>query len=79
MNSFDEWIKHGYDQGWVGPAVCFTHDGFPTSEEEDDSFDNGNDPCMHVIRLYEDMDHKSGVEENHSASVWRASNQGLRG
>jgi hypothetical protein len=32
---------------------------------------------VHVIRLYEDLDQKAGVEENHSPSVWRASNRGL--
>jgi hypothetical protein len=27
--------------------------------------------------LYDDAEHKLEVEENHSASVWRASNRGM--
>jgi hypothetical protein len=74
---FEAWMSFGYENGWIGAPVCYTHDGLPTSNEEDASFEDGSDPCMHVLRLYDDLDHKTQVEENHSASVWRASNRGL--
>ena len=75
--TFDEWLKEGYDQGWVGPAVCYTHDGLPMSEGELWQFEEGNDPCMHVLRLYEDSVSKQQIENDHGPSVWRASNAGL--
>ena len=75
--TFEEWLQFGYYQGWCGPPVCLTHDGSPSSEAEDAQWDSGEDPCMHALRLYEDDAVKSGVEANHSPSVWRASNRGL--
>jgi hypothetical protein len=67
-----EWIALGYELGYIGPPVCYTHDGIPTTFEEDEEFDE-NDPCIHIVRLYEDLDMKQGVESNHSPSKWRAS------
>jgi hypothetical protein len=71
--TFDEWLQHGLTQGWVGPAVCSTHDGIPTTAEEDENYD---DACIHVLRLYEDETTKLAVEDNHAPSVWRATNSG---
>ena len=67
---FDEWLKIGMDKGWCGPAVCYTHDGLPTTAKEDEEFYEG-DPCVHIIRLYEDIDDKKEIEENRSPSQWR--------
>lgn len=75
--TFDDWLQHGYEQGWCGPPVCSSHDGIPSSEAEDNDFMDGGDPCLHVVRLYEDGAVKKAVEANHSPSVWRASNRGL--
>jgi hypothetical protein len=72
---FEAWLKMGYDKGWVGPDVCVTHDGVPMTASEDSEFETG-DPCVHVMRLYESTDVKRDVEENHSPSVWRATNKG---
>lgn len=69
--TFDEWLAHGVAQGWCGPAVCYTHDGTPTTEAEDNEFDSGGDPCLHVVRLYPDDATKKAVEANHAPSVWR--------
>ena len=77
FDSFDEWLRYGFNKGWCGPDVCYTHDGAPSSEAEDVAFDEGQDPCIHIIRLYEDLTVKAAVEANHSPSQWRASNQGL--
>ena len=68
---FDTWLALGIAQGWCGPAVCQTHDGTPVSETEEAEFDEGDDPCLHIIRLYPDLDTKAAVESNHSPSVWR--------
>jgi hypothetical protein len=74
--TFDEWLQYGLSQGWNGPAVCVIHDGTPTTAEEDWGFDQGADPCIHMIRLYEDEATKLAVQDNHPASVWRATNDG---
>lgn len=71
MIDFDSWVQHGMDSGWCGPPVCATHDGVPTSADEDDwDFDI----CVHLIRLYADSENRLAVEENHSPSVWRKLN-----
>lgn len=73
---FEDWLQIGYDNGWCGPPVCSTHDGIPTSSEEDTELEEW-DPCIHIIRLYEDYEQKTAVEAAHSPSQWRASNRGL--
>jgi hypothetical protein len=71
--TFDEWITYGIEKGWCGPPVCYTHDGLPMSEHEMQGFDDGEDPCMHIVRMYEDIDMKNEIEDNHSPSQWRNS------
>lgn len=71
---FEEWLRLGMDNGFVGPAVCETHDGLPTSEAEEDEFEDGADPCIHILRLYPDAKTRAAVERNHSPSVWRRTN-----
>ena len=73
--TFAEWLQYGLTQGWAGPPVCYTHDGIPSTKDEDEEFETG-DPCIHVLRLYEDETVKQAVEENHAPSVWRATNSG---
>jgi hypothetical protein len=75
--NFDEWLQLGLSNGFCGPAICYPHDGLPMTEEEDTQFSEGEDPCIHIIRLYEDLDVKTSVEENHSPSIWRATNSGF--
>lgn len=70
--TFDEWLKFGFDNGWCSPSVCGTHDGVPmTADESEDE-----EPCVHIVRLYDSPATKKAVEEAHSPSVWRASNKG---
>ena len=71
MESFDEWLKFGMEQGWCGPPVCVHHDGLPTTQEEDEL--EWDDYCLFVIRPYADLQMKFDVEKNHSPSVWRQS------
>jgi hypothetical protein len=69
--SFHDWIKAGLENGWCGPPVCSTHDGIPYSHEEEEAWNEGDDPCAHVIRLYEDAQQKASVEKTHSPTQWR--------
>lgn len=71
--TFDEWMTYGIEKGWCGPPVCYTHDGLPMSEQEFAEFDEGQDPCTHIVRMYEDIDMKQSIEDNHSPSNWRNS------
>jgi hypothetical protein len=48
-----EWIEIGVEQGWVTEA-CATHDGIPSTHEEDIAWEDGDDPCQHVLRLWEE-------------------------
>lgn len=68
---FDSWMELGLRRGFVGPPVCYTHDCVPTTEEEDTMMEQGDDPCIHVIRPYRSEEEKKNVESNHSPSVWR--------
>jgi hypothetical protein len=74
--TFDEWLQYGLTQGWNGPPVCSVHDGIPTTAEEDAGWEQGADDCIYVLRMYQDEATKIAVEENHSPSVWRATNDG---
>lgn len=71
LSTFNEWLELGIKNNWCGPAICETHDGLPMTFEEEEYFFEGNDPCIHIVRLYEDKDHATKIEENHSASNWR--------
>jgi len=69
---FDEWMEYGIKKGFCGPAVCYTHDGLPMSDEEwMEEEASGEPPCMHIIRLYEDDVQKKQIEDMHAPSVWR--------
>ncbi len=68
--NFDEWIEIGIKNSWAGPPVCYTHDGLPTSSKEDDEMEL-DDPCIHIVRLYEHPDDRLHVEDNHAPSKWR--------
>ena len=70
---YDEWMTYGIKKGWCGPPVCYTHDGLPMSEQEDVEFGEGQDPCIHIVRMYEDIDMKKEIESNHSPTQWRNS------
>jgi hypothetical protein len=66
----EQWIAYGIKNGWCGPPVCYTHDGLPTSSDEDEEFEE-HDPCITIIRMYDDNKMRQEIEANHSASIWR--------
>jgi len=53
MDYFD-WRDLGISKGWISEPFCDTHEAGPVSEEEVKAWDNGDDPCMFVFRIYEE-------------------------
>lgn len=66
---YEEWFSIGREQGFISPAICSTHDGMPMSDDEMNEFENGDDPCIHILRLYEDKQKRDEVEKN--VPIWR--------
>lgn len=54
FNDFWHWVKHGERKGWITGPVCATHDGIPGTDEENEEWEEGHDPCQHVLRLWGD-------------------------
>ena len=50
---FGAWLETGIDRGWVTEPFCTTHDGgFQyMGEEEIQEWEEGGDPCCHVVRI----------------------------
>ena len=46
------WLRFGIKRKWIAAPVCATHDGVPNTEEEDLEWDEGNDPCQVVLRVW---------------------------
>ena len=67
----DEWIEIGVKMGWCSPPICDPHDGMPLSEEEATEYEEGSDPCIHILRLYYSDEHRKEVESYSSQAVWR--------
>lgn len=51
--TFDEWLTMGHEAGWCSRPMCSTHDMLPMTEGEEAEFDDGGDPCIPAVRLYE--------------------------
>lgn len=50
--TFEEWLTYGHDQGWISHPTCATHNGVPSTEDEEIDWELGYDPCQHVVRLW---------------------------
>lgn len=57
LGNIEAWIKHGFDKGWCGEAVCIQHEGTPFTEIEAAAFDRGDDPCLVVVRINAHLSH----------------------
>jgi hypothetical protein len=52
--TIDEWIQYGIDHKYCSEPVCATHEGLPTTKEEEAAWEEGYDPCSPGIRLWAD-------------------------
>jgi hypothetical protein len=51
---FGIWLQNGIDKGWITEPFCYTHDGDPyMTEEEEQEWEDGGDPCAHVVKFLE--------------------------
>ncbi len=62
--NFEDWLLLGMNNGWISRPVCSTHDGLPTTHEEDTEWEDGGDPCIYAVRLFADDAEKKAVEDN---------------
>jgi hypothetical protein len=49
--TYEDWVQTGVDRGWIHTPVCATHDGIPRTEAEAEALEDGDDPCMIVLRV----------------------------
>lgn len=49
---FVDWINYGVEMEWCSPIVCDTHDGMVLTDEEAKQWDEGEDPCITVVRIW---------------------------
>ena len=54
--TFSQWLKIGRKYGYCSEQFCFTHDPAPMHESEETAWEEGYDPCCHVVRLGEPKD-----------------------
>ena len=51
---FEIWLENGIERGWITEPFCNTHDGDPyMSEEEQEEWELGGDPCQVVFKIKE--------------------------
>ena len=63
MNFF-EWRDLGLANKWISEPFCDTHDTGYMTDEEEKAWENGEDPCMVVFRVWEDnIEIESGNNE----------------
>ena len=50
---FGIWLRNGIERGWISDPYCNTHDGGYEfmGEDEVQEWEDGGDPCCHVVRL----------------------------
>jgi hypothetical protein len=54
LDEFEIWLSNGIERGWVTEPFCSTHEGDPyMSEEEEQEWEAGGDPCQVVIKIRE--------------------------
>jgi hypothetical protein len=52
IKDIHDWIEYGTKQGWISEPFCNTHEGDPyMTEEEQQQWEEGGDPCLLVIKV----------------------------
>lgn len=49
---YANWLQEGIDKGYCTPRFCYTHEGDPFMDaEEEEQWEAGGDPCMPVTKF----------------------------
>lgn len=48
---FQQWLNYGIKNQYCTTSYCETHDGSPVTSKELELWDEGEDPCLHAVRL----------------------------
>lgn len=69
---FEHWLEIGIRQGFCTPPTCDTHEGLPMTLFEQDDWEEGNDICIHILRLCETKEQQESIEMNNEwIKRWR--------
>lgn len=50
---FHDWVEYGISNGWIAKPSCYHHDAIPCTYEEELEMEEGGDPCLSVIRVWD--------------------------
>jgi hypothetical protein len=73
--TFEEWLDQGIKLGHCSPVICNTHDGNGLTEEQEAEFDDGGDPCVFVIQVFETDEDRVFLFENFPPFKYRLSEE----
>ena len=51
-DEFWNWVQQGVSRGWVDPPTCDTHEPYRRTLDEQQQWDEGEDPCATVMRVW---------------------------
>ena len=60
---FFEWRDLGIANKWISEPFCDTHDTGYMTDEEEQAWENGEDPCMMVFRIWEEKIETDGYQQ----------------
>lgn len=46
------WIEMGQQSGYCSEVICGIHDGPPVTETENKKIEEGEDPCIPIVRIW---------------------------
>jgi hypothetical protein len=50
-----DWIRYGIDNGFCTEVVCQSHDGVPLTPEEEKLVEVGEDICIFLVRINNEL------------------------
>lgn len=51
-DEFCIWLDKGIGKGWISKPTCVTHVGLPNTDEEEQEWEDGHDPCATGVRIW---------------------------
>jgi hypothetical protein len=52
IDDYLAWQDIGIQKGWVSAPVCYQHDGPPLRGAEAEAWDEGDDRCVFILRVW---------------------------